>query len=156
MNVRRQGRLAVGLASLSLSVLLAGCTAQVRGPSEPSPTASVSLADSLEQTCASASAALSDVQSADSGYGHGDLDAAGWAELVADGKAKMSALAGEENPGAEAEIADLARGFEAIPDAAGAPEDYLSISATGDISVELNKVCTANGTEIVISMKFGG
>lgn len=152
----RRTHVAVGLAILSLSVLLAGCTAQVRGPSEPTPTASVSLADRLEQTCASASAALSDVQSADSGYGHGDLDAAGWAALVADGKEKMRALAGEENPGAEVEIADLARGFEAIPDAAGTPEDYLAVSATGDISAELNKVCSANGTEIVISMKFGG
>ncbi|KJC64553.1 hypothetical protein SAMN06295879_2256 [Agreia bicolorata] len=153
----RVTRMLVGLSLLCCAVALAGCASENRvAENEPTPTATASAADSLGQACELASAVLSDANNADSGYRRGELDAAGWAQLVADAKAKMITLAAGASPGAEAQIADLASDVASIPDAAGAPDAYVAVGATADAAAELNKVCGANGTEIVVSAKYGG
>jgi hypothetical protein len=146
-----------GAAALVLAATLAGCSAGApAAETTPTPTATFSAADSLEETCAGASAVLSDIQSADAGLSRGIIDEMIWAKHMADGKSKMITLAAAENPGAEALIAALAAGVASIPDTAPQADTFAGTVATEQTSQSLNEVCTANGTELVISMKYGG
>jgi len=149
---------AVAIAiALALGLTLAGCAGGTPvAETSPTPTASFSAADSLAETCAAASAVLSDIQSADVGFNRGIIDETIWAKHMADGKSKMTTLAALENPGAESLIADLAEDVASIPETPPDTDTFAGTVATEQSSQALNVVCTANGTELVIRLKYSG